>query len=222
MSVRYVIAGTDTNVGKTVFSAGLMRALVDDGRDASYWKPVQAGVDEIDTRRVQQLSGLSDKHFIEEAYVLSEPLSPHRAAELDEVEIDLKKLDLPRGADAPFLSKEGVPQALIVETAGGLMVPLTRRHLFINQIKRWGAPVILCARTELGTINHTLLSLEALWARDIPIWGIAFIGPVIEDTIYTIEAFSGERVLGCMPFVEDLNSESLAKAFAGGFDVGYF
>jgi dethiobiotin synthetase len=211
MNQRYVVVGTDTGVGKTVFSAALMQALAAVGRDVSYWKPVQSGVDSIDTRRVQHLSGLDESHFLKEAYVFSEPLSPHRAAEIDGVEIDLKVLALPE-----------VSGDLVIEAAGGLMVPLTRRNLFINQIKKWGAPVILIARTELGTINHTLLSLEALWARDITIWGLVFIGPYNEDTINTIADISGERVLGCLPVVENLDSDKLAQIFADGCDVGYF
>ena len=211
MDGRYIITGTDTDVGKTVFAAGLMQAMVAAGREVSYWKPVQSGLETIDTRTVQRLSGLDEAHFLPETHLLTEPLSPHRAAEIDGVKIDVGELNLP-----------DVSGGLIVEGAGGLMVPLTRKKLFINKMKKWGLPVILCARTGLGTINHTLLSLEALWARDIPVHGIAFIGDENVDNMRTIEEISGERVLGHLPIVDDLTSENLAEAFAGGFDVSEF
>ncbi|MBL8659305.1 MAG: ATP-dependent dethiobiotin synthetase BioD, partial [Rhodospirillales bacterium] len=159
-----VVSGTDTGLGKTVFAAMLTRAL-----DGFYWKPVQSGTDDgTDARTVARLAGLAPERILPERYILSQPLSPHRAAELDGVEIDADAFALPE------LRGEGRP--LIVEGAGGLLVPLTRQSLFIDVFRRWGAPVVLCARTALGTINHTLLSVEALKARAIPLLGIAFIG----------------------------------------------
>jgi dethiobiotin synthetase len=202
MSNKCVITGTDTDVGKTVFAAMLMLAL-----EAHYWKPIQAGVSEdIDTRTVQNLTGLKADRFFPEKHILTEALSPHRAAELDNIEIDVAKLEPPE-LDGP----------LLIEGAGGLMVPLTRRNLQINLFKRWNLPVILCARTQLGTINHTLLSLEALWARDIPVHGIAFIGPDMPDTISIIAEQSGAKILGRMPWLHDLNARSLMKAFEENF-----
>ena len=151
-----VVTGTDTGIGKTVVAAMLTLAL-----DGVYWKPVQAGTREgTDAATVAALTGLGPERVIAERYRLTEPLSPHRAAELDGVEIDAPSLVLP--AEAPG----GRP--LIIEGAGGLMVPLTRRTLYIDVFQRWGAPVVLCARTALGTINHSLLSVEALRSRDIP------------------------------------------------------
>ena len=181
MSNACIIAGTDTDVGKTVFSAMLMLAL-----NANYWKPIQCGViDGVDTKTVQNYTGLPDRRFFPEKYILSEALSPHRAAEIDNVEIDLSALRPPL-SEAP----------LLIEGAGGLMVPLTRDTLQIDQFKRWNLPVILCARTGLGTLNHTLLSLEALKSRNIPIHGIAFIGDENRDNMQTIAEFSSEWILG--------------------------
>ena len=212
MYAPLIIAGTDTDIGKTVFSAALMAALAGQGGSPSYWKPVQSGIEGgVDTRTVQKLSGLDDAHFLPEHYVLSEPLSPHRAAEIDGVQIDPDSLRLPE-----------VDGHLVVELAGGLMVPLTRKHLQLNVVKQWNAPVILCARTELGTINHTLLSLEALWARDIPIKGLVFIGPENNDNVLTIGGLSQEKILGHLPYVEDLNAETLAHAFAANFNISDF
>lgn len=207
MVQKFIITGTDTDVGKTVFAAALTAAL-----KATYWKPVQSGIEgAVDTRTVQKLSGLPDTHFLPEKYLLSEPLSPHRAAEIDGVEIDLLSL-MPPAVDGP----------LVIEGAGGLLVPLSRENLLINQFSNWDAPVILCARTALGTINHTLLSLEALWARKIPIHGIAFIGEDNPDNMHTIAEFSGERILGRLPWLDDLNAVNLRKAFDKHFNVEDF
>ncbi len=154
MSRHIVITGTDTGIGKTVFSAALTGAL-----NAFYWKPIQSGLEEeTDTQAVLRLSGIPSAHVLPELYRLNTPASPHLAAEIDGVVIDLAKLVLPV-----------VSGALVVEGAGGLMVPLTRETTYIDQMARWGAPVVLCARTALGTINHTLLSIEALRRRKIPL-----------------------------------------------------
>ncbi len=212
MSHSCVITGTDTDVGKTVFSAMLLLALNQMENTASYWKPIQSGIsDSIDTKTVQALTELPDDRFFSEQYILSEPLSPHRAAEIDGLEIDVDALT-PPNYDGP----------LIIEGAGGLMVPLTRKNLQINVYKRWNIPVILCARTGLGTLNHTLLSLEALWSRKIPIHGIAFIGDENEDNMRTIAEFSGERILGRLPILDDLNAVTLLRAFNENFNDSDF
>lgn len=203
---RFIVTGTDTGIGKTVFSAALAGAL-----GAYYWKPVQSGLEEAtDTELVQRLSGLPADRFLPEAYRLKLPASPHLAAEVEGVTIDPRRLSLP--TESP----------LVVEGAGGLMVPLTRSLLTIDQFARWGLPVILCARTELGTINHTLLSIEAMKARNMPIHGIAFIGEEMRDSQQVIAAFSGVRVLGRLPRISPLNAEGVASAFAAGFDLGDF
>ena len=212
MTQKFIITGTDTGIGKTLFSALLLKGLNDHGQAASYWKPVQSGLDGmVDTRMVQKLSGLEDAHFLPEAYVLSEPLSPHRSAELDGVQIDPESLTVP--------PHEG---HLLIEGAGGLMVPLSRKALYINQFKRWDAPVILCARAGLGTINHTLLSLEALWARAIPVYGLVFIGEGDKDNVKTIAELSGEKVLGWLPQLEDISPSILADQFKQNFQISDF
>lgn len=207
MSNTCIITGTDTGVGKTVVSAMLMLGL-----GAHYWKPVQSGIGEgIDTRVVQNLTGLPAERFFPEEYILSEPLSPHRAAEIDGAEIDVDEIN-PPDIDGP----------LLIEGAGGLMVPMTRQNLQINMFKRWNLPVILVARTGLGTINHTLLSLEALWSREIPVHGIVFVGPENADNIRTIAEYSGETVLGHLPWLEQVNAQSLLQAFQQNFNVSDF
>ena len=183
---------------------------------ATYWKPIQSGIEGgVDTRHVQKMTGLSSDRFLEETYVFSEPLSPHRAAELDEAVIDVNTLKIP-----------DVQGPLIIEGAGGLMVPLTRENLLINLFKTWNneqrVPVILVARTGLGTINHTLLSLEALWNRKIPVHGIIFVGDENDDNMRTIGDFSGVKVLGRLPMLDSLDAESLTSAFDTNFDLKDF
>lgn len=202
MSPRFVISATDTDVGKTVFAAALAGAI-----NASYWKPIQCGLEDGgDASRVKALSGLPDDRILPEVYRFALPASPHRAAEADSVEIDVARLTPP--------SVEG---PLVIEGAGGLMVPVTRRMLLIDVFATWSIPVILCARTALGTINHSLLSLAALRSRSIPVHGIAFIGDENGDTERTITEMGEVRRLGRLPFMDPLDAQSLAKAFASNF-----
>lgn len=204
-----VVTGTDTGIGKTVVAAMLTLAL-----DAVYWKPVQSGTLEgTDTATVAALTGLGSEHFLAERYVLTQPLSPHRAAELDGVEIDPAALVLP---------EMQAERLLVVEGAGGLMVPLTRRTLFIDVFQRWGAPVVVVARTGLGTINHTLLSVEALRTRNIPIVGVVFVGDANADNEETISAYGGVRRIGRLPRLPELNAAELRAAFAAEFHAGDF
>jgi dethiobiotin synthetase len=202
MTVRYVVSGTDTDVGKTVFSAALAGAL-----DAFYWKPIQSGlVDGGDSATVARLSGLAPERILPEAYRLNAPLSPHRSAELDGIEIDTGSIVPPR-VDGP----------LVIEGAGGLMVPVTRKVLQIDLYARWQIPVILVARTALGTINHSLLSLSALRARQIPLHGIAFVGEGNEDSERTICEMGNVRRLGQLPFLKKLDADKLRQAFMENF-----
>jgi dethiobiotin synthetase len=202
-----VVTGTDTDIGKTVFAAALAGAL-----GAHYWKPVQAGLDDgSDRERAARLSGLPGDKLLPEAYRLTTPCSPHRAAEIDGVAIDPAHLMLPE-VDGP----------LVVEGAGGVMVPVTRDLLFADLFARWAAPVVLVARTALGTINHSLLSIEALKRRDVSLLGIAFVGERVEDTEATVAAIGGVRRLGRLPLLPALDRESLAAAFAANFDLEDF
>jgi dethiobiotin synthetase len=205
MSRAIVIAGTDTGIGKTVFAAGLSGVL-----DACYWKPVQAGIEgETDAQVVQRLSGLASGRILPEAYRLRMAASPHLAAEAEGVTIDVERLAaLP---EAPG----GRP--LVVELAGGLLVPLTRNVLQVDVVARWGAPVVLVAATRLGTINHTLLSLEALKARGIAVAGVAFVGDAAADSEAVIAALSGVRRLGRLPRLDPLDGGALRAALLANF-----
>ena len=202
MTKGYIVSGTDTGIGKTTVAAMLVLAL-----DALYWKPIQSGTqDGTDSERVRALTLVPADRLLPERYVLSQPLSPHRAAELDGVVIEPEALAVP-----------ATGRTLLIEGAGGLMVPITRRLLQIDLFAGWDLPVILCARTALGTINHTLLSIEALRSRRMRLHGLAFIGDDNPDNIDTISAISGARVLGRLPRLEALDRAALLAAFARGF-----
>ena len=201
-----IVTGTDTEIGKTVFSAALTAAL-----GASYWKPVQAGTDEEGHGDAETVARLSGRPVLPSAYRLKTPCSPHRAAEIDGVTIDRERLVLPQ-----------VEGPLVAEGAGGVLVPVTRQMLFADLFAHWGRPVVLVARTGLGTINHSLLSIEALRSRGVPILGIAFVGEGVEDSEATIAAIAGVKRLGRLPRLPDLTRETLAEAFAANFDIEDF
>lgn len=193
----FIVTGTDTDVGKTVFAAALAGHL-----GGWYWKPVQAGLDGgTDAERVAKLSGLPRERIMRESWRLTTPCSPHRAAEIDGVEIDPDELVLPE------------QRPLVVEGAGGALVPLTREGLFADLFARWGLPTIVVARTSLGTINHSLLTIEALRARGVAIHGVAFIGDAVEDSEATICAIGGVKRLGRLPWLDPLDATSLRRAF---------
>lgn len=204
----FVVTGTDTGVGKTVVSAMLVGAL-----NATYYKPIQAGLDsETDIEVVRRLSGLTDDYFIPERYRLQTPASPHLSAEIDKVNIDIEQL-----SQLPTTSNP-----LIVEGAGGIFVPLTRSVLLVDVFKVWQLPAIICSRTTLGTINHTLLSVEALRQRSIPIHGIVFVGDHHEENETIIPKFANVPHLGRLPFIKDLNENSLQQAFHQNFQLERF
>jgi dethiobiotin synthetase len=205
--MRIIVTGTDTGIGKTVFSAALAGAL-----DGFYWKPIQAGLDEeTDSQTVMKLSGLAAERVLDEAYRLRTPASPHLAAEIDGVTIEHQNLEIAEKA-----------RPLVVEGAGGLMVPLTRSVTYIDLMARWRVPVVLCARTTLGTINHSLLSIEALRARGVAILGIAFIGEANVESERIIIEMGKVRRLGRLPHLAPLTRDTLREAFADAFDIGDF
>lgn len=195
---RFIVTGTDTGVGKTVFAAGLAAHL-----GARYWKPVQSGLEgETDSEVVARLCG-GRMQVLPEAYRLTQPLSPHEAARLEGVTIDPARLVLPEG--------EG---PLVVEGAGGVLVPFADTLLAPDLFARWALPVIVVARTSLGTINHSLLSLEALRARGIPVRGVAFCGEAVPASEQAIIRLGQVQHLGRLPHLDPLNADTLAAAFA--------
>lgn len=201
---RLVVTGTDTGIGKTVFSAGLAAVL-----GAAYWKPIQSGLDEeTDSETVQRLGGLTPERILPEAYRLGTPASPHLSAAIDGVEIDPDALE-PPATSLP----------LVIEGAGGLLVPLIRETVFADVFARWRCPTILCARTGLGTINHTLLSLEAMRRRQIPVLGVAFIGDEQADSQAIIASLGAVRSLGRLPRLDPLTGDALRAGFKNWIDL---
>ena len=199
----YIVTGTDTGIGKTVLAAGIAGLLARRHGAARYWKPVQAGLaGETDSAVVARLApGVT---ILPEAFRLATPASPHLAARIDGVNIDPAALAPPQG-DSP----------LVIEGAGGALVPVNDSDLFADLFARWRLPVVVAARTSLGTINHSLLTIEALRARGCEIAGIAFIGEAHEENEAVIPRLAGVAPLGRLPWLAPLDAETLAAAMPG-------
>jgi len=194
------VTGTDTGVGKTVAAACLARAW-----RAGYWKPVQTGLatGDDDTVTVSALAGLPAERVVAPVYALQAPLSPHAAAELEGIRIAMDAIVLPRTA-----------HPLVVEGAGGLYVPLNDRDFMIDLMAKLALPILLVARSTLGTINHTLLSLAALRSRGLPIGGVVLDGPPNAANRSAIERFGQVRVLAELPPVERLDKAAVDRLAA--------
>lgn len=195
------VAGTDTDAGKTVVAAALVAAL-----GALYWKPLQSGLEQLpggDSAVVAGLTGHQPADFPPPAYAFRAPLSPDQAADLEGVRIDPERITLP-----------AVERFLVVEAAGGLLVPVSETTLMIDLARRLALPIVLAARTGLGTLNHTLLSLEALARRGLPVAGVVFSGDDHPRNIETIRRLGGIPVLGRIPWLDPLTPDALAAAAA--------
>lgn len=201
---RLFVTGTDTEIGKT-----LVAALLVAGLDGYYWKPVQSGTDEgSDAVWIREKTGLPKGRFLPETYRLKGFLSPYAAAALEDVTIDLSEIRMPELAAS---------QHLVMEGAGGLMVPLSGKWLVIDLIKQLGTTVLLVARSGLGTINHTLLSLEKLKSSGIEVFGVVMNGPRDDDNRKAIEHFGKVRVLAQIEPMGEMNAEVLKDAFVKHF-----
>lgn len=192
----FFITGTDTDVGKTIAAAWCMLHF-----DMNYWKPTQSGLEEpTDTQSVQNITELSEARFFPETYRLTQPLSPHEAAKRDNIVIDMDQFMAPH-SDRP----------LLIEGAGGLMVPLNKDNLVIDLVKQLEMPAILVCRSGLGTINHTLLSLEAMRKRNIDITGVIINGPKAPHNREAIEEYGQIPVLVEIDHLDSLNKDSLLQ-----------
>ncbi|MBL1232094.1 MAG: dethiobiotin synthase [Flavobacteriales bacterium] len=190
--MNYFITGIGTNIGKTIVSAILTEAL-----EADYWKPVQAGdLENSDTNKVKNLVSNKKSVFHKEAYCLTQPMSPHAAAKMDGIEINLNEIKPPT-----------TNNNLIIEGAGGLMVPLNDKDLIIDLIKKLNAEVILVSQNYLGSINHTLLSIESLKARNIKVKGIIFNGDGNITTEKFILSYTKVNCLGRLKQHAVINKE---------------
>lgn len=191
------ITGISTGIGKTVVSAIITEKL-----KADYWKPVQSGdLDVSDTITVKKLISNTESVFHPETYALTQPFSPHKSAAIDKVTIDIDKFVLPE-----------TDNQLIIEGAGGLMVPLNDSVLIIDLIKKLNAKVIVVSKHYLGSINHTLLTVAALRHYGIPIMGIVFNG---EKDIYSktfILDYTGLPLLGDVPHMKELDKKAIIRA----------
>lgn len=200
MAHRFAVTGIGTDVGKTVVSAILAESL-----RANYWKPVQAGdLDNSDSIKVDRYT--SNVNVLPEKFRLTEPISPHAAARIDDVQIVKEDLNLPE-----------VSGDLIVEGAGGLLVPFNDDGLlFADLLEYWGLPTIVVSRHYLGSINHTLLTMETLKRRGVEVAGIVFVGDENSETEQIIKSVTGVKVLGRIPIAEELNDtfiQEQAKQF---------
>jgi dethiobiotin synthetase len=202
------VTGTDTNVGKTLLSALLIAAL-----DAIYWKPIQTGATEgTDRQTVIKLAEIPEAQTIPEAYCFDPPVSPHLAAEASGVKIDLACIRVPAKFDKP----------VIAEGAGGILVPINDSALMLDLARHLGFPVLIAARTALGTINHTLLTVRALRCAKMCIKGVVMIGNRKKETERSVEHFAAAPVVGWIPWLDRIDRETLLEVFHGNFDSKYF
>jgi dethiobiotin synthetase len=189
---QYIITGIGTDVGKTVVSAIFAQAL-----NATYWKPVQAG--DLGNSDSIKVNNWTDEKVtvLHEAFRLTEPMSPHAAATIDGLHIDLESIDFPE-----------IEGNFIIEGAGGLLVPVNNDGLlYADLFKAWNLPVIVVSRHYLGSINHTLLTMEVLKNRNIPVEGIVFVGAENQATESVILKVTGSKMITRIPLTDELGTE---------------
>jgi dethiobiotin synthetase len=209
MPNRFFITGTDTGVGKTMVSALLCAAL-----DATYWKPIQTGTREgTDRNTVMQLAQIPRTQTIPETYRFAPPVSPHLAARRAGVRIDLRKICMP-----PIAAREN----LIAEGAGGVLVPINDRQRMTDLMRHLRLPVLLVARTSLGTINHTLLSLAALRVARLKVAGVILVGKPNSENRSAIEHYGQCQVIGEVPWLKTIDRRALLSIFHKTFDRKVF
>ena len=196
---RLFVTGTDTGVGKSYVAALLVAGL-----EAAYWKPVQSGADS-DADWVRRVAGLPAERVLPETYRLRAPLSPHEAARREGVQIEMSRFVLPKR------------KRLIVEGAGGVMVPLDDRHLMVDLMVDLGLPVLVVARSELGTINHTLLTLDQLRRRGCPLWGVVVNGPPNSANCQAIAHYGEVPVLAAIDRRVELSPAKVRALFTRYF-----
>jgi dethiobiotin synthetase len=200
---RIFVTGISTDVGKTVVSAILTEAL-----KADYWKPVQSGsFHATDSEEIKKLISNKDSVVHAESYCLQQPMSPHAAAELEGVEIHLDNIKLPSTSNT-----------LVIEGAGGLMVPLNQKDLVIDIIKKFDADVILVIRNYLGSINHSLLSIDALRNRGLKLVGIVINGAPHKLSEDIIIKYAGVPCIGRIMPESEVNAEVISM-YAKKFQV---
>lgn len=203
----FCVSGTDTDVGKTVISAILLAGL-----GGTYWKPIQCGKDlttELtDRQSIQTWTGKGNEHFLPETYFFDQYCAPHLAAELSNTVIDHTLVQKPQAL---------VHSPLIVETTGGLLVPMNDEAYMIDIIKQLDLPVLLVARSGLGTINHTLLNIALLHRKRIQILGVVMNGPKNEENKKAIQRFGKINHIFEVELLADISPVILEKTFSESF-----
>ena len=208
----FFITGTDTGVGKTFFSSILMKKF-----DFDYWKPIQTGkFTENDTLYIKENIGIEKNRFHKPIYSFKKPLSPHLASSYEKISINMKKIKIP-SSDKP----------LIIEGAGGILVPLNKKNLLIDLIKKFKLPVIVVSKSILGTINHTLMTLEILKKNKINIFGVILNNiknkKEGDENAESIEKYGNIKVLGKISSINHVTRKKIEalskKKFISGFSV---
>jgi dethiobiotin synthase len=196
------VTGTDTGVGKTVLSAAIMHRY----RELAplrYWKPLQTGCEQDDdTATVRELGSCTEAEILYDGVRLPRPLSPHLAAKLAGQRIELEPL-------LRLIAAKPEDSRWVIEGAGGVLVPINETDLMIDLMAYLALPVIVAARSGLGTINHTLLTLEALRRRSLQVAGVVMVGEPNAENRAAIERFGAVTVLGQMPRFAGLTADAL-------------
>jgi dethiobiotin synthetase len=204
MAEDLFVTGTDTHVGKTVLSALLVAAL-----NGTYWKPIQTGASEgTDRQQVMRWAELSESRTVAECYCFDPPVSPHLAAELGGVTIELSRICRPQVSAPP----------LIIEGAGGVMVPINGSEMMLDLIRKLGAPAVVASRTALGTINHTVLTVRALRGAGVCVKGVVMIGPENEDNERAVERYGAVPIIGRIPLLNCICYKTLMQVFEADFE----
>ena len=198
--MSFFLTGTDTEVGKTVICAWLMVHY-----QYHYWKPIQSGMDSPDTKAIQKITGFDNSFFFPPAYELQQPLSPHESAKRDGIKIELANFLLPRQETK-----------VIIEGAGGILVPINEKHFIVDIIKKLKLPILLVARSGLGTINHTLLTVSELKKRNLPLLGIILNGKRNQSNKEAVEKYSGVSVVSELEPIKNLDRKTLLLHKTGG------
>ena len=201
------VTGTDTGIGKTVLSALLVAAL-----DLDYWKPIQTGASEVtDRQTVIMCAGIPGERTHPEQYIFDPPVSPHLAAELKGVEIEIERIR------RPLTSRR-----LVIEGAGGVLVPINSKLFMLDLARHLQTSVVVASRTALGTINHTLLTIAALRKAQLEITGVVMIGKENRENVQAVERYGHVPVVGWIPWLDRVDRETLRTVFHRHFDARAF